>query len=113
PDLIIEPGRSIIGRAGVAIYRIGARKPTPGGVTYLFVDGGMADNIRPALYGAHYTAFSVERADAPAGETVCISGRYCESGDVLIDAITLPVMYENELLALPGAGAYCLPMARN
>jgi diaminopimelate decarboxylase len=113
PDLIVEPGRSIIGRAGVAIYRIGARKPTPGGVTYLFVDGGMADNIRPALYGARYTAFSVERADAPVGEKVCISGRYCESGDVLIDDVTLPVMYENELLALPCAGAYCLSMASN
>src|SRR5258708_24262566 len=66
PTLIIEPGRSIIGRAGVAIYRIGARKSTPGGVTYLFVDGGMADNIRPALYGERYTAFAVERAHASA-----------------------------------------------
>ncbi len=113
PTLIIEPGRSIIGRAGVAIYRIGARKFTPGGITYLFVDGGMADNIRPALYGARYTAFAVERAYAQAEETVCISGRYCESGDVLIDNIMLPYMHENELLALPGVGAYCLPMASN
>ncbi|HZU70344.1 MAG TPA: diaminopimelate decarboxylase [Ktedonobacteraceae bacterium] len=113
PTLIIEPGRSIIGRAGVAVYRIGARKPTPGGVTYLFVDGGMADNIRPALYGARYTAFPVERAFAPAGEAVCISGRYCESGDMLIDQVMLPYMRENELLALPGVGAYCLPMSSN
>ncbi|HEX6483666.1 MAG TPA: diaminopimelate decarboxylase [Ktedonobacteraceae bacterium] len=113
PALIIEPGRSIIGPAGVAVYCIGARKPTPGGVTYLFVDGGMADNIRPALYGARYTAFAVERAYASAEETVCISGRYCESGDVLIDHVMLPVMHRNELLALPGVGAYCLPMASN
>ena len=113
PTLIIEPGRSIIGRAGVAIYRIGARKSTAGGVTYLFVDGGMADNIRPALYGARYTAFAVERAFASPTETVCISGRYCESGDVLIEQVMLPELRENDLLALPGAGAYCLPMASN
>jgi diaminopimelate decarboxylase len=113
PALIIEPGRSIIGRAGVAVYRIGARKPTPGGITYLFVDGGMADNIRPALYGASYSALAVERACAPDEETVCISGRYCESGDVLIDHVMLPVMHANELVALPGVGAYCLPMSSN
>jgi diaminopimelate decarboxylase len=113
PALIIEPGRSIIGRAGVAVYRIGARKSTPKGVTYLFVDGGMADNIRPALYGARYTALAVEQAFAPAEEAVCISGRYCESGDVLIDQVMLPYMHENELLALPGVGAYCLPMGSN
>src|SRR5216684_7752264 len=78
PTLIVEPGRSIIARAGVAVYRVGARKPTPGGIPYLFVDGGMADNIRPALYGAHYTAFAVEKAAVLLAEDVCISGRYCE-----------------------------------
>jgi diaminopimelate decarboxylase len=113
PTLIIEPGRSIIARAGVAIYRVGARKPTPGGITYLFVDGGMADNIRPALYGAHYTALAVERAFAPLEEKVCIAGRFCESGDVLIESVLLPRMQEGDLLALPTAGAYCLPMASN
>jgi diaminopimelate decarboxylase len=113
PTLIIEPGRSIIARAGVAVYRIGARKSTMGGITYLFVDGGMADNIRPALYGAHYTALAVERAFAPLEETVCIAGRYCESGDVLVESVLLPRMHEGDLLALPTAGAYCLPMASN
>lgn len=113
PRLIIEPGRSITARAGVAIYRIGARKPTPGGVTYLFVDGGMADNIRPALYGAQYTAFAVEKAALPSEENVCISGRYCESGDMLIERVDLPRLDEGDLLALPGSGAYCLPMASN
>jgi diaminopimelate decarboxylase len=111
PALIIEPGRSIIARAGVALYRVGARKPTPGGVTYLFVDGGMADNIRPALYGARYTALAVERVNAPDEEQVCVAGRYCESGDVLIEQVMLPLMRAGELLALPGTGAYCLPMA--
>jgi len=113
PRLIIEPGRSIIARAGVAIYRVGVRKPTPGGVTYLFVDGGMADNIRPALYGAHYTAFAVEQTHAPLVEDVCIAGRYCESGDILIEHVMVPSMHEGDLLALPTAGAYCLPMASN
>ncbi len=113
PRLIIEPGRSIIGRAGVAVYRVGARKPTAGGITYLFVDGGMADNIRPALYGARYTALAVERAFAVVEEEVCVAGRYCESGDMLIERVMLPRMSEGELLALPGCGAYCLPMASN
>ncbi len=113
PRLIVEPGRSIIARAAVVIYRIGARKVTPGGTTYLFVDGGMADNIRPALYGAVYTAFPVERALEAPQESVCISGRYCESGDVLIAQVQLPLLREGDLLALPTAGAYCLPMASN
>ena len=113
PMLIVEPGRSIIARAGVAVYRVGARKTTAGGVTYLFVDGGMADNIRPALYGAQYTALPVEDVMRPATEMVCISGRYCESGDVLIDAVSLPRLREGEYLLLPTTGAYCLPMASN
>jgi len=113
PTLIIEPGRSIIARAGVAVYRIGAHKQTAGGITYLFVDGGMADNIRPALYGAHYHALAVERASATLEEEVRIAGRYCESGDVLIENVSLPYMQEGDLLALPMVGAYCLPMASN
>lgn len=113
PELIVEPGRSIIARAGVAVYCVGARKPTAGGVTYIFVDGGMADNIRPALYAAVYTAIAVERVSAAPEEEVCVSGRYCESGDLLIERVRLPRMREGELLALPTAGAYCLPMASN
>ena len=113
PTLIVEPGRSIIARAGVAVYRVGARKVTPGGITYLFVDGGMADNIRPALYDAKYTALPVQDATRPTQETVCISGRYCESGDMLIDAVALPRMGEGELLLIPTVGAYCLPMSSN
>lgn len=113
PTLLLEPGRSITARAGVAVYRIGARKVTPGGITYLFVDGGMGDNIRPALYGARYTAMAVEHMQDQAEETVCIAGRYCESGDVLIEQVMLPVLREGDLVALPTAGAYCLPMASN
>ncbi len=113
PTLILEPGRSIIARAGVAVYSVGARKTTAGGVTYLFVDGGMADNIRPALYGAIYTALPVEGVTRPVEETVCISGRYCESSDMLIEKVQLPRMQEDEYLLLPTVGAYCLPMASN
>ena len=113
PRLIIEPGRSIIGRAGVAVYRVGARKSTPGGITYVFVDGGMADNVRPALYGARFSALAAERASSAPEEEVCVAGRYCESGDMLIERVMLPRMCEGELLVLPGCGAYCLPMASN
>jgi diaminopimelate decarboxylase len=73
----------------------------------------MADNIRPALYGAVYTAVPAERMIAAPEEEVCVSGRYCESGDLLIEKVMLPRMQEGELLALPTAGAYCLPMASN
>jgi diaminopimelate decarboxylase len=113
PRLIIEPGRSIVARAGVTLYRVGARKVTPGRVSYLFVDGGMADNIRSALYGARYTALAVEHASTPPEEHVCIAGRYCESGDILIDDVMVPYMQEGDLLLLPGTGAYCLPLSSN
>jgi diaminopimelate decarboxylase len=73
----------------------------------------MADNIRPALYGARYSALAVECAFASLEEEVCIAGRYCESGDVLIESVALPCMQEGDLLALPMVGAYCLPMASN
>jgi diaminopimelate decarboxylase len=113
PKLVIEPGRSIVAQAGVALYRIGARKEIPGVRTYVSVDGGMADNIRPALYGARYTAVVANKAHLPAEETVTIAGRFCESGDVLIRDITLPRLAAGDLLAVPGVGAYCLPLASN
>jgi diaminopimelate decarboxylase len=73
----------------------------------------MADNVRPALYGARYAALAVEHAFASLEEEVCIAGRYCESGDVLIESVALPYMQDGDVLALPMAGAYCLPMASN
>jgi diaminopimelate decarboxylase len=114
PVLVVEPGRAIIGPAGVAIYSVGSQKCVPGIRTYVSVDGGMADNIRPALYGARYTATLANRD--PAGEplqTVTIAGKYCESGDVLIDNASLPALDVGDLLAVPMAGAYCLAMASN
>lgn len=113
PTLTIEPGRAIVGRAGVAVYTLGARKIIPGVRTYVSVDGGMADNIRPALYGATYTAELVARPSIDELELVTVAGKYCESGDVLIDRVALPRFEYGELLAVPAAGAYCLAMSSN
>jgi diaminopimelate decarboxylase len=113
PMLTIEPGRSIVGSAGVAVYALGARKVIPGVRTYVSVDGGMADNIRPALYGAAYTAELVARPSVGDLEPYTIAGKYCESGDVLIERVELPPFQRGELLAVPAVGAYCLAMASN
>jgi diaminopimelate decarboxylase len=80
PELIVEPGRAIVGPAGVALYRVGARKRIPDARTYVSVDGGMADNIRPSLYGAGYSAQIANRAHVGPSERVTIAGKYCESG---------------------------------
>jgi diaminopimelate decarboxylase len=108
--LVIEPGRSIIARAGVALYTIVATKPLPH-MRFLHIDGGMGDNIRPALYDARYTAALAERMRDPVEECVAIAGRYCESGDVLIRDLMLPRARVGEILAVPVAGAYTLSMA--
>ncbi len=113
PRLTIEPGRSITARAGVALYTIGTRKEIPGIRTYVSVDGGMADNIRPAIYGSRYEALVAGRPLAAAGQTVTIAGKYCESGDLLIRDIALPELRAGDLLAVPASGAYCLAMASN
>jgi diaminopimelate decarboxylase len=113
PELVVEPGRGIVGPAGVAVYTVGARKEIPGVRTYISVDGGMSDNIRPSLYGAKYSAAIASRAEDGPREQVAISGRYCESGDLLIEEIDLPRLERGDLLALPMSGAYCLAMASN
>ncbi|MCY4417361.1 MAG: diaminopimelate decarboxylase [Chloroflexi bacterium] len=113
PNLVIEPGRSIIGPAGVALYRIGAIKDIPGIRTYVSVDGGMGDNIRPALYQASYEVLSANRPTAEPDTTVTIAGKYCESGDVLASDILLPAPSAGDVIAIPAAGAYCPSMASN
>lgn len=113
PELVIEPGRTLVGPAGVALYEIGTRKEIEGVRTYVSVDGGMADNIRPALYEARYTAEIANRAHTGPIERVTLAGRYCESGDLLIQDIDLPHLERGDLLAVPGAGAYSLAMASN
>ena len=113
PMLLIEPGRSIVGPAGVALYRVGAIKDIPGVRKYVSVDGGMGDNIRPALYQASYEVVAAGKADQEPVETVTIAGKYCESGDILASDIMLPEMAAGDILAIPAAGAYCPSMASN
>ncbi len=113
PRLIIEPGRAIVGRAGVALYTVGAIKDIPGVRKYVSVDGGMADNIRPAIYGARYEALVANKAGEASQERVTIAGKFCESGDILIRDIDLPPLDSGDILAVPGSGAYCLAMASN
>ncbi|HEX9039130.1 MAG TPA: diaminopimelate decarboxylase [Ktedonobacterales bacterium] len=108
--LTVEPGRAIVARAGVALYTVGPRKARPNAIT-LAVDGGMGDNPRPALYGARYHAALPERMNAPATESVQVVGRYCESGDVLVQSASLPQAKPGEILAVPVSGAYHLAMA--
>ena len=111
PELVLEPGRSIVGPAGTTLYRVGAIKQAADGTVYAAVDGGMADNPRPALYDARYTAVVAERPDAVANQEYTIAGKHCESGDVLIERIRLPKLESGDLLAVPATGAYNASMA--
>ena len=113
PRLTIEPGRSIIGPAGVALYRVGSTKTIEGVRTYVAVDGGMADNIRPTAYGAVYAPVLANRVRDEADSVVAIAGRYCESGDVLVREALLPRPAPRDLVAIPASGAYHLSMASN
>jgi len=111
-QVVLEPGRSLLGRAGVTLYRIGVLKDS-GGVRYAAIDGGMSDNPRPQLYGARYEALLANRADELADGVFRIAGKHCESGDVLIDAAELPHPRRDDLLAVPATGAYTLTMGSN
>ncbi len=113
PLLTVEPGRAIVGRAGVALYRIGGIKRIPGVRTYISVDGGMGDNIRPALYDAAYTVTPVVQPASAATQEATIAGKFCESGDLLAKDVKLPDLEPGDLIALPASGAYCVPMASN
>ena len=112
PAVWLEPGRSLVGCAGVTLYRVGAVKRLADR-TWVAVDGGMSDNPRPQLYDARYTALSAERADEAPDETVSVAGMHCESGDVLIDDVALPTPHRGDLLAVPATGAYTLAMSSN
>jgi diaminopimelate decarboxylase len=112
PHLHLEPGRSLIARAAVAIYRVGAVKRR-GNKTWLLTDGGMADNPRFALYGAKYSCLTVKGLGRAGTESVSIAGPYCESGDVVLEDLSLPAVREGESIAIPVAGAYHLSMSSN
>lgn len=113
PKLIIEPGRSIVGQAGVALYTVGVIKDIPDVRTYVSVDGGMADNIRPSLYGAKLEAIAANKVKEKYDREVTIAGKYCESGDVLIKDISMPSLAAGDLVAVPGCGAYSIPESMN
>jgi len=109
----VEPGRGLVGRAAVALYRVVGTKHVPNVRTFVAVDGGMGDNIRPALYGAEYSAVLAARANESETEEVTVAGRYCESGDLLIRSVRLPTARPGDVLAVPAAGAYSVAMSSN
>lgn len=113
PEIWIEPGRSIIAEAGTTLYTVGAQKNIPDVRHYVSVDGGMGDNIRPALYAAKYDGFLANRVSEELPEKVTVVGKYCESGDILIHDIQLPSLKGNDLLAITSTGAYGYSMANN
>ena len=111
--MVIEPGRAIVARSGIAIYTVGGIKNIPDLRTYVSVDGGMADNIRPALYGSTYTAMSVNKAKINHDKLVTIAGKYCETGDKLVENVLLPNPEPKDLIAIPVSGAYNSSMSSN
>jgi diaminopimelate decarboxylase len=113
PRVMVEPGRSIVGRAGVTVYRVTGTKDIPGVRKYVAVDGGMSDLLRPMLYGAVYEALLPERPEAEATESLRLVGKHCESGDVLIQDAELPPVQRGDLVCLPATGAYGVAMASN
>ncbi|MEP6977646.1 MAG: diaminopimelate decarboxylase [Thermoleophilia bacterium] len=113
PQLVLEPGRSIVGPAGVTLYRVGAVKQAADGTRWAAVDGGMSDNPRPQLYDARYTALLANRASDGPTATYSVAGKHCESGDVLIRRVALADPRRGDLLAVPATGAYTLAMASN
>jgi len=114
PRLAVEPGRAIAGPTTITVYEVGTVKELPGLRTYVSVDGGMSDNIRTALYGAHYTAALVSRASDAPPRPVTITGKHCESGDIVVHDVPLPAdLRPGDLLAVPASGAYHRSMASN
>jgi diaminopimelate decarboxylase len=113
PRILIEPGRSLVGNAGVTAYRVGTVKEIPGVRTYVAVDGGMSDNLRPMLYGARYEALIADRAGATPDTLATIAGMHCESGDVLIRDTDLAAPRVGDVLVTPATGAYGYAMANN
>jgi len=113
PKLTIEPGRSMVGRAGVVLYTAGVVKDIPGVRRYVSIDGGMADNVRYALYGAKLEAVVANKMTEKESDTVTIAGRFCESGDILIWDIDLPAITAGDIVAVAGCGAYSIPLSSN
>jgi len=113
PDVGIEPGRSIVGEAGVTLYKVGTIKKIPGGTKYVSIDGGMSDNIRPALYDANYEAMIANKAGETELETVTVCGKLCETGDKIIEGVDLADAERGDILCVFATGAYGYSMANN
>jgi diaminopimelate decarboxylase len=113
PRILVEPGRSLVGNAGVTAYRVGTVKEIPGVRTYVAVDGGMSDNLRPMLYGSRYEALIADRAAETPDTLATIAGKHCESGDVLIRDAELAVPRVGDVLVTPATGAYGYALANN
>ena len=113
PAIYIEPGRSVISTSGVTLYTIGSSKQVPNDRKYVAVDGGMADNPRPSMYGAKYEADIANKMGNKEKETVTVAGRYCESGDILIENIELSKPEPGDILCVYNTGAYNYSMASN
>ena len=111
-SIYIEPGRSVISTAGVTLYTVGSSKQVPNGRKYVAIDGGMADNPRPSMYQAKYSA-EVCNHNNPLTEKVTIAGRFCESGDILIEDIELPLLQSGDVLCVYNTGAYNYSMSSN
>lgn len=109
----IEPGRSMISKAGSILYRLGSTKKTMEGLPLVFVDGGMSDNIRPSLYGAKYSAIIANKLNEEASTAYRVGGKLCESGDILVENVKLPSPERDDLLLIPYAGAYTYSMSSN
>jgi diaminopimelate decarboxylase len=113
PRVVLEPGRSLVGTAGVTLYRVGVVKRASESTTYVAIDGGMSDNPRPQLYGARHSVVLAGRPNADADGFYTVCGKHCESGDVLVDRAPLPAPTRGDVLAVAGTGAYTLSMASN
>lgn len=113
PEIWLEPGRAIAGNAGITLYSVGSRKNIPGVRSYVSVDGGMTDNLRPALYNAEYEAVIANKAKLPAVNEVSVAGKCCESGDMLIWDLPLPEIDDGDILAVFSTGAYGYSMANH
>ena len=113
PRILVEPGRSLVGNAGITLYTVGTVKEIPGVRTYVAVDGGMSDNLRPMLYGARYEALIADRAGAAADTTATIAGMHCESSDMLVRDARLAAPRIGDVLVTPATGAYGYAMANN
>ena len=113
PKLYLEPGRSIVGTSGVTLYKVGSSKQVPEGRKYVALDGGMADNPRPSMYQAKYTAIVANKSNSPKEELVTLAGRFCESGDIIIKDIELPKLEKGDIVCVFNTGAYGYSMSSN